>query len=112
MINEGISDGATPVYGAAWKNSIKTLNLLLSAKADVNVTKDGGTSPLFVAVQQGHDEVLEILLSAGADPNRVRTDGVGPVFMATLEHNPVKKTNKLTFKGYSNNKKGLYSKHP
>ncbi|CAE7809094.1 ydgK [Symbiodinium sp. CCMP2592] len=62
-LDEGISDGASPVYAAA----MKVLEALLEARANADTTKDA----------------LNLLLGASADPNRARQeDGVAPAYMA------------------------------
>lgn len=80
-INEGISDGATPLYAAAWKNHVEPLRMLLRARGDPNACKDDGASPLFIAAQAGQDDAIVELLSARGDPKLAR-DNVTPCFMA------------------------------
>ncbi|OLQ01399.1 putative MFS-type transporter YdgK [Symbiodinium microadriaticum] len=77
--DEGISDGASPVYAAA----MKVLEALLDARANADTTKDDGASAAFIATQFGSPKALSLLLGASADPNRARQeDGVAPAYMA------------------------------
>mmetsp|Transcript_89191 Transcript_89191/g.170916 ORF Transcript_89191/g.170916 Transcript_89191/m.170916 type:complete len:650 (-) Transcript_89191:82-2031(-) len=86
--DEGISDGAAPVYAAAFKNSVPALQILLDARVNPNVQKEDGASPVFIAAQAGNIEALQMLLDARADPNLARGAGVTPAFMAVQgKHN-------------------------
>ena len=81
--DDGISDGATPVYAAAMKNHVKTLKFLLEANVQIDKTKNDGATAVFIATQFGSADALTELLSSNADPNLARQDdGVTPVYMA------------------------------
>lgn len=81
--DEGISDGASPVYAAAMKDHTEVLEALLDARANADTTKDDGASAAFIATQFGSPKALNLLLGASADPNRARQeDGVAPAYMA------------------------------
>uniref|UniRef100_K1PQ97 Ankyrin-1 n=1 Tax=Magallana gigas TaxID=29159 RepID=K1PQ97_MAGGI len=60
----------------------RTVQLLLSSEADINLCKENGTSPLFIACQNGHDSTVQLLLSKGADINLCREDKASPFFIA------------------------------
>eukprot|EP00746_Dinoflagellata_sp_MGD_P033873 gnl/MRDRNA2_/MRDRNA2_180890_c0_seq1.p1 gnl/MRDRNA2_/MRDRNA2_180890_c0~~gnl/MRDRNA2_/MRDRNA2_180890_c0_seq1.p1 ORF type:complete len:458 (-),score=112.90 gnl/MRDRNA2_/MRDRNA2_180890_c0_seq1:79-1305(-) len=84
--DDSISDGATPIYGAAYKNNMEAMRLLLSAGVNVNAKKADGATPVFVAAHSGHVEALEALVGAKADPSTARDeDGVTPVLMAVQQ---------------------------
>ena len=52
---------------AAREAQLKTVNVMLSARADPNVRTHTGHSALFVACQRGASDVVRSLLAAGAD---------------------------------------------
>nr|XP_034330656.1 uncharacterized protein LOC105344498 isoform X23 [Crassostrea gigas]XP_034330657.1 uncharacterized protein LOC105344498 isoform X23 [Crassostrea gigas] len=60
----------------------KTVQLLLSNGADINLCKKDGTSPLFIACQNGHDSTVQLLLSNGADINLRNKNGATPLYIA------------------------------
>jgi len=82
QVSEGISDGATPLHAAAWKQHMDVLHYLIEVKADTNARKTDGSSPLFAPAQDGSVEAIEALLHARADPDIAREDGVTPLFIA------------------------------
>ncbi|CAM9809322.1 unnamed protein product [Ectocarpus sp. 12 AP-2014] len=72
-LNTRRSDGATPLYTAAWNGNVGAVWLLLFAKADPLLTcaSDSGKErflPLDVAAQNGHREVVhELIRQVGID---------------------------------------------
>eukprot|EP00931_Biecheleriopsis_adriatica_P022236 TRINITY_DN14346_c0_g1_i1.p1 TRINITY_DN14346_c0_g1~~TRINITY_DN14346_c0_g1_i1.p1 ORF type:complete len:166 (+),score=38.92 TRINITY_DN14346_c0_g1_i1:81-578(+) len=56
------------LHNAAVRGRAEILALLLSTKANPNITDDAGTSPLHFAADLGHARVAFHLLQAGADP--------------------------------------------
>lgn len=81
--DEGISDGAGPVYAAAMKNNVEALKLLLEARVQVDKAKRDGATAVFIATQFGSTDALKLLLAADANPNLARQeDGVAPAYMA------------------------------
>ncbi|CAE8640924.1 unnamed protein product, partial [Polarella glacialis] len=76
------SDCASPLHAAAFKNRLQALQVLLEARANPDVLKDGGASPIFIAAQYAHDDALKLLLQARGDVNLSRQDGFGPVHIA------------------------------
>eukprot|EP00931_Biecheleriopsis_adriatica_P115298 TRINITY_DN91107_c0_g1_i1.p1 TRINITY_DN91107_c0_g1~~TRINITY_DN91107_c0_g1_i1.p1 ORF type:complete len:633 (+),score=109.58 TRINITY_DN91107_c0_g1_i1:81-1979(+) len=89
MMHEGVgNDTSTPLHGAAFKNSLKALQLLLRAQADPNIVKAEGASPVFLASQYGHVDALTLLLRAKGDANRCRTtDKCAPIHVAAKQDN-------------------------
>jgi ankyrin repeat protein len=59
-------DFATPLHRAVKNNDIKTINLLLAYKADVNAQDIEGLTPLHLAAERNHHDVIQILLQHGA----------------------------------------------
>ncbi|CAN0364149.1 unnamed protein product, partial [Ectocarpus sp. 8 AP-2014] len=66
-VNSRRSDGATPLYTAAWKGNVDAARLLLLAKADPLLTTVPDPSgktflPLDAAAENGHPEVVNELI--------------------------------------------------
>ncbi|CAB1113190.1 unnamed protein product [Ectocarpus sp. CCAP 1310/34] len=72
-LNSRRSDGATPLYTAAWKGNVDAARLLLLAKADPLLTTVPDPSgrtflPLDAAAENGHPEVVnELIRQVGID---------------------------------------------
>nr|XP_034330634.1 uncharacterized protein LOC105344498 isoform X7 [Crassostrea gigas] len=60
----------------------KTVQLLLSNGADINLCNKNGATPLYIACQNGHNSTVQLLLSNGADLNLCDEDGTSPLFVA------------------------------
>ncbi|XP_065938642.1 uncharacterized protein [Magallana gigas] len=60
----------------------KTVKLLLSKGADINLCQESGASPLFIACYSGHDSTVKLLLSNGADINLCQENGASPLYIA------------------------------
>lgn len=60
-INEQMKE-RTALFTAALLNDLEFVQLLIRAKADVNLGTDKQATPLFIAAQHGHDDVVEELL--------------------------------------------------
>eukprot|EP00105_Crassostrea_gigas_P036826 XP_019920974.1 PREDICTED: uncharacterized protein LOC105323896 [Crassostrea gigas] len=60
----------------------KTVQLLLSNGADINLCNEDGYSPLYIACQTGHDSTVQLLLSNGADINLCTKNGTSPLYIA------------------------------
>jgi ankyrin repeat protein len=71
--------GATPLHRAAQCGQEAAVGLLLSAKADVNATTDGGNTPLHRAACYGQEAAVSLLLSAKADVNKPNSYGQRPL---------------------------------
>src|SRR5690606_25076303 len=66
---------------ASRENHTATVEALLTAGADVNLTTADGISPLLVAVMNAHFELASALLERGADPNAADARGRAPLFV-------------------------------
>eukprot|EP00913_Durusdinium_trenchii_P023028 g21623.t1 len=64
--DEGISDGAGPVYAAAMKNHTDALKVLLDAGAQVDKAKHDGATAVFIATQFGSTDALMLGTGGGA----------------------------------------------
>jgi len=76
--NQQSYGGPAPLHLAAEKGNIQIITLLLNAKAQVNITTNGGkTTPLTLAVINSHNEVVKLLLKNGALPlNPVKAEAM------------------------------------
>jgi len=78
-VNTAQADGATALHWASYWDDLGTADLLIRARANVNVANDLGVTPLALASSNG---MLEKLLAAGANPNVVMTTGESPLMAA------------------------------
>ena len=75
--------GRTPLYMAAEKGHDRVVEMLLEAKADVDLKEDGrGETALHMAASKGHDRVVGILLEAKADVDKGNKYGETALQMA------------------------------
>eukprot|EP00434_Breviolum_minutum_P007861 symbB.v1.2.006936.t1/scaffold400.1/size211454/15 len=80
--------GAAPLHLAccfARARHLEIAQLLLDAKAKVDVVSPRWGSPLWVACRESDPSMVELLLSAGADKNQVKPDGQTPLYAACEE---------------------------
>ena len=96
-VNETTQDGKTPLTSAAFKGSIKCVQKLLSAGAEVNCKGIKGRTPLIEAVwgrwatdsQQyflnncNQKECVKMLIDAGANVNAQTDDGISALMRAS-----------------------------
>ncbi|XP_055816963.1 uncharacterized protein LOC129886338 isoform X2 [Solanum dulcamara] len=80
-------DNLCSLVSAVAANSLRCVELLVKAGANVNVkagdaTRYGETTPLLVAARKGNAEIINFLLQAGADPNAADEDGNKPIHVA------------------------------
>ncbi|WP_422139097.1 ankyrin repeat domain-containing protein [Endozoicomonas sp. ALC020] len=80
------TDGATPLFIAAWRGCTDCVEILIHVGADLNAaTTSGGATPLFVAAEKGNTECLKALIEAEADLSVARTlDGTTPLSIAAI----------------------------
>ena len=86
--------GNTALHLAALRNDINTLNMLISAGANVNARNRGDVhtqvTPLHMAARCGHTEIVRLLLQAGARINAGKSEepGFTPLLLALWENHP------------------------
>jgi len=51
---------------AAWRDDLKSIQLLIEAGRDVNKTGDMGETPLHIATRKNNNSIIQALLQAGA----------------------------------------------
>jgi ankyrin repeat protein len=74
--------GFTALVLASRENHVETVEALLGAGAELDVTTADGTSALHVAVLNAHFDLAADLLERGADPNLADARGRTPLFVA------------------------------
>jgi ankyrin repeat protein len=88
-VNAAQGDGMTALHWTALNGDLKTMNVLLAAKAKTDpLTRLGGYTPLHLASSRGHAEVVVRLLDAGSNPVTVTATGVQPIHLAAEAGNP------------------------
>ena len=76
-------DGMTALHWAAFNGDLKTMDVLLLAKAKTeSPTRLGGYTPLHLASSRGHAAAVARLLEAGSAPRALTTTGVQPIHLA------------------------------
>ncbi|RCV11122.1 hypothetical protein SETIT_2G162100v2 [Setaria italica] len=73
----------TPLKAATYAHSLKAVELLIKAGADVNAGQP--VTPLMVAALAGYTECIKCLLKAGADANIPDDKGTLPVEIAAIQ---------------------------
>ncbi|VEL38883.1 unnamed protein product [Protopolystoma xenopodis] len=81
-VDQADSHQKTPLYVACYHGRFDIVDLLLSARANVNAADKNGKTPLYIAVLHGHLALAGKLLCAGASVNRADHEGLGPLHMA------------------------------
>ena len=73
----GVKDdaGMTPLHSAVFSGSIEVVQMILAARADVDVSEAHGTCPLQIAAATGAESVMALLINARAGLNRCDTSG-------------------------------------
>ena len=72
------------LLAACKKNDVKTVALLITAGANVNLANKFGNTPLFFAVGNGHTEIVKLLIAKGADVNKADNKyGITPLYRAS-----------------------------
>jgi ankyrin repeat protein len=61
-----VSDDYSVLHWACFRGSREILQILIDAKAEVNVADSKGMTPLDMAIDKGHDDIAELLQSYGA----------------------------------------------
>ena len=83
------ADGWQPLMIAVEAGNVERLNMLLAAKADVNMQSKDGSTPLHLAAQHGRREIMSSLLNAKADLKLLDSLGRSPFDVAdALIHLP------------------------
>lgn len=73
--DQRLSNGRTPLYGAARGGHLETVRMLLSWGAEVDVSDDDGFTPLIGACCSSQLNTATELISAGADPSHQTKSG-------------------------------------
>ena len=70
-----------------WRPSLRTMEILLNAGADINSTDQDGNTALVLAIDRRHFKFAQFLLSHGADVNLYNIKGSSPLSTAAMEGN-------------------------
>lgn len=82
-VNAAQPDGMTAMHWSAVNGNLKTLELLLTAKAAVDPkTRLGDYTPLHLAAERGNGAIVARLLAAGSNPTAATSTGVLPIHLA------------------------------
>ena len=76
----GKQGGLTALHFAARQGALRTVQVLVDARAGVNAASADRTSPLLIATINGHFDVAAYLLERGADPNISSMAGMTPLY--------------------------------
>ena len=68
-IGDEVSEGCTPLWGAAAAGHLAVVEWLLEQTADVDSKTSTGSTPLRVAAHEGHLDIVRCLVHRGADVN-------------------------------------------
>src|SRR5262245_17982314 len=84
-VNEAQGDGMTALHGAAFRDDMEMLKVLLGAGANPKATtRVGAISPLFMACENGSPAAIEALLTVGAEANAADSTGTTALMKAAL----------------------------
>jgi len=82
-VNAAQADGMTALHWSALNGDVKTLDLLIAAKANVDpLTRLGGYTPLHLASRRANGDAVVHLLAAGSNATLMTTTGVQPIHLA------------------------------
>ena len=68
-IGDEVSEGCTPLWGAAAADHLAVVELLLEQNADIDSKTSTRSTPLRVAAHEGHLDIVRCLVHRGADVN-------------------------------------------
>ncbi len=82
-VNAAQADGMTALHWSALNGDVKTLDVLLAAKATTDpLTRIGGYTPLHLAASRGNAAAVAHLLDAGSKATALTSTGVQPIHLA------------------------------
>jgi ankyrin repeat protein/CHAT domain-containing protein len=97
LIDAQDHDGNTALHLAVDKSHKAAMDVLLAAKAEINLLNNQGESPLFIAIENYKPEIIALLVQKGADIRMENQEGrsamelareKGYLFIARLLENP------------------------
>jgi ankyrin repeat protein len=83
-VNTPTNDGSTPLISATISGHNDIVNLLLEARAAVDLTNETDTTALIFAASFGHNDIIISLLDRGANINHANKDGITALISATI----------------------------
>ena len=87
-VNTREIDGTTALHWAVRSDDRESVQLLLRAGAQPNVSNRYGVTPLSLAATNGNPELVKLLLESGADPNTASPEGETALMTAAHAGNP------------------------
>ncbi|RBQ74988.1 hypothetical protein FVER14953_20276 [Fusarium verticillioides] len=87
-INTFDDAGDTPLILATYEHQVRSMEVLISAGADVNQQSYDGWSPLMVAVHAENVESVKMLLKSRSNVNLCIEEGATALHRASMEANP------------------------
>lgn len=72
---QGVDGQWTALHNAAASGSVKSIEVLLQAGANINVLSPNESTPLMMAARQGREEAVLALLKLGANPALINQAG-------------------------------------
>ena len=81
-------DGSMPLYVAAQQGHTDAVNVLVEARATIDVIFRGEYTPLFIACQNGHTHIVQLLLQNQANINAIAR-GTAPFYIAAQQGHAV-----------------------
>lgn len=82
-------DGRFKVSALSWAcltGNVDTVQVLLDAKANVNIPNGDGNTPILAAAFVGQDKIVRLLLERGANPNGPNPNGTRAIDSANAPH--------------------------
>jgi hypothetical protein len=76
--------GCSSLYGAANKDNVSCVHVLLGHGADLDARADTGDTPIMIASQTGHLECLKVLIEARADVHAANTCRCQPIHTSSF----------------------------
>lgn len=76
-------NGLTALHWACAYGQLMSVQLLLEAKAQIDIEGPDGETPLLLAASGGHHDVVRLLLSGAANPNHI--DHVSNIISSYLD---------------------------
>eukprot|EP00913_Durusdinium_trenchii_P027844 g26108.t1 len=89
-INQTNDRGCTALHAAAAaeEGNAQIVELLLAARATVNLQDKEGNAPLHAAAEEGNSQIVELLLATGATVNLQDKKGEAPLHKAARSDSP------------------------
>ena len=78
-------NGTTALMSASMEGHLDIVQILLQAKAKLDIQNECGFTALLLAAMKGYSEIVQHLLESGANPNISSRDGRTPLYAAVYD---------------------------